>query len=65
MAFESFMAQLSLLMQEFETRPEDKYELYLQLHEKLNEMRALGLPVPDDLAAFERDLVAEFGPPVT
>jgi hypothetical protein len=60
MAFERLMAELSLLMQEVEKAPENKHELYLEIHEKLQEMRGLGLPVPSDLEALEQRLEAEF-----
>lgn len=56
MAFEGIKAEFSLLFQEMETQPEDLRELYEMTHEKLNELRAMGLPVPDDLAALERRL---------
>jgi hypothetical protein len=60
MAFESLMAQISLLLGEMESRPEDKHELYLKLREKLNEMRSIGLSVPEDLINLEKTLEAEF-----
>ena len=43
-----------------ENQPEDPHELYLQIREKLNEMRAFGMPLPADLVAFEKDLEAQF-----
>jgi hypothetical protein len=60
MAFERLMAQISLVVGEMENRPEDKHELYLQLREKLNEMRSLGHRVPDDLLQLEKTLEEEF-----
>jgi hypothetical protein len=60
MAFERLMAQISLLVGEMENRPEDKHELYLQLREKLNELRSLGHRVPDDLLQLEKTLEEEF-----
>lgn len=53
-------AEISLLLTQMENQPEDRHEIYLQLREKLNEMRAYGMPVPDDLARLEKDLEAEF-----
>ena len=32
-----------------DTEPEDRFELFMQLRERLNEMRAFGMPVPEDL----------------
>ena len=46
-------AELALLFGEMETHPEDPLELYEKVHEKLNEMRAFGLPLPDDLWQLE------------
>ena len=50
MAFEEFRLQLAMLMDEIARNPSDAHELQESLREKLAEMRALGLPVPDDLA---------------
>lgn len=60
MAFERLTAELSLLLQELEKAPRGKHELYLQIHEKLSEIRAMGLPLPADLASLEARLEAEF-----
>ena len=60
MAFEDLKAELSLLINQMENQPDDPHELYLQIREKLNELRAFGMPLPDDLVAFERDLERRF-----
>jgi hypothetical protein len=60
MAFEDLKAELSLLINQMEDQPEDPHELYLQIREKLNELRAYGMPLPDDLVAFERELERRF-----
>lgn len=60
MAFESLKMQISLLLTEMQNEPEDRHEIYLQLREKLNEMKAFGMPLPEDLVKMERDLEAEF-----
>lgn len=60
MAFEDLKAELSLLINQMEDQPDDPHELYLQIREKLNELRAFGLPLPDDLVAFERELEKKF-----
>ena len=39
--------------------PEDWYELYQDIRLKLNELKAYGMPLPDDLVEFEHDLEAE------
>ena len=60
MAFEDLQAELSLLLSQMENQPEDRHELYQQIREKLNEMRAFGMPLPEDLVRLERELEAEF-----
>lgn len=60
MAFEDLKAELALLINQMENQPEDRHELYLQVREKLNEMRAFGMPVPEDLLKFEEQLGAQF-----
>lgn len=56
MAFEAIKAQIETLLEQMENQPEDKHELYLQLHEKLNEWRATGQPIPQDLLDLEQEL---------
>jgi hypothetical protein len=60
MAFEDLKAEIALLLTQMENQPEDRHELYLQIREKLNEMRAFGLPLPDDLVRLEKELEAGF-----
>jgi hypothetical protein len=60
MAFEKLMAQISLLVTQMENQPHDKHELYLQLRERLSEIRAVGMPLPEDLVRLEEELEAEF-----
>jgi hypothetical protein len=60
MAFEDLKAEIALLLNQMENQPEDRHELYLQLREKLNEMRAFDLPLPGDLVRLEKELEAEF-----
>src|SRR5262245_28943117 len=60
MAFEDLKAEIALLFSQMENQPEDRHELYLQIREKLNEMRAFGLPLPEDLVRLEKELEAEF-----
>ena len=63
MAFERLKAEISLLVTQMENQPDDKHEVYLQLREKLNEMRVTGMPLPEDLLQLERRLEAEFNSP--
>ena len=60
MAFDDLKAELALLINQMENQPEDRHELYLQVREKLNEMRAFGMPLPEDLVAFEKALEEQF-----
>lgn len=66
MAFDAIKAEIALLLNQMENQPEDRHELHLVLVEKLNEMRAFGLPIPDDLVQLEQELESEFpkGPPI-
>ncbi|RWA64713.1 hypothetical protein EN836_24065 [Mesorhizobium sp. M1C.F.Ca.ET.193.01.1.1] len=60
MALESLKAQISLLLEEMVNQPEDDHEIQEQLREKLREMRAMGLPLPADLVALEKQLDEDF-----
>ena len=60
MAFDDLKAEIALLLNQMENQPEDRHELYLQIREKLNEMRVFGMPLPDDLVRLEKELEAEF-----
>jgi hypothetical protein len=60
MAFDDLIAEIERLVSEMEIRPQDRHEIYLALHGKLNEIRAMGMPIPDDLVRFERELEADF-----
>lgn len=60
MTLDELQAEIALLLSQFDERPEDARELYVQLHEKIQELRAYGMPVPKDLAKFEKDLLTEF-----
>lgn len=60
MAFEDVKAELGILMTRMQNEPTDKHELYLMLMEKLNELKAYGMPLPQDLVEMEKSLEAEF-----
>ena len=60
MAFEELQAQISLLMSQINNQPEDMHELYELLHQKLNEFKASGMPLPDDLVELEARILADF-----
>jgi hypothetical protein len=60
MAFEDVKAELGILLTQMQNEPEDRHELYLQLMEKLNELKAFGMPLPTDLVELEKALEDEF-----
>jgi hypothetical protein len=57
---EELRAALSLLVDEMDGEIEDSHEIYLRLTMLLNQMRALNMPIPEDLAQMERDMSQEF-----
>lgn len=62
MAFEDLQAELGLLLTQMENerRPEDRHEIYLVINRKLNELKAYGMPLPQDLVELEQNLEREF-----
>ena len=60
MAFEDKVAEIGLLVTAMNDAPQDRHDLYLLLRQKLSELRAYGMPLPDDLVRLEQSLEAEF-----
>jgi hypothetical protein len=60
MAFEEIQAEIGLLLTRMQNEPEDRHELYLLVMQKLNELKAYGMPLPADLVQLERSLEADF-----
>jgi hypothetical protein len=60
MSFEDKEAELGLLLTRMQNEPDDLHEVYEQIRLKLNELKAYGMPLPQDLVQFEHDLEAEF-----
>jgi hypothetical protein len=60
MAFEAIKTEIRALLEQSIEQPEDTHELHQQLIERLNEMKATGMPLPDDLVELERRLTASF-----
>jgi F0F1-type ATP synthase membrane subunit b/b' len=60
MAFEELIARINLFLSDVENEPEDAHEILEQLHLELNQLRATGQPIPDDLARLEKQLEQEF-----
>jgi predicted nucleic acid-binding Zn-ribbon protein len=63
MALEELQTQISLLVSQINNQPEDIHELYELLHQKLNELRLTGQPLPKDLIELEKRMLAEFPKP--
>jgi hypothetical protein len=63
MALEELQAQISLLVNQINNQPEDVHELYELLHQKLNELRLTGQPLPKDLIELELRMLEEFPKP--
>ncbi|MBI1384111.1 MAG: hypothetical protein GC150_04295 [Rhizobiales bacterium] len=53
-------AEIANLLNDMDTPPEDAREIYARLHQKLNELRATGQPLPRDLLDLEEALMAAF-----
>jgi len=60
MAFELLQAEIGVLLTRMQNEPADRHELYLQIMQKLNELKAYGMPLPHDLVELERKLEQEF-----
>lgn len=60
MAFEVLKAEIGWLLTRMQNEPEDRHEIQLVLKSKLDELKAYGLPIPDDLARLEAALEDEF-----
>lgn len=60
MAFEDIKAELALLFEQMVNQPEDAHEIRETLHEKLNALKASGLPLPEDLVELEKRLTRDF-----
>jgi hypothetical protein len=60
MAFEDIQAEIASLLIRMNEQPEDVHELEQLLRGKLNEYRAFGLPLPQDLAELEALLDRRF-----
>ena len=60
MSFEDLKAEISLLIDEMEGDQGDRHEVYLRIREKLDELKAMGMPLPEDLVRLEEALEKEF-----
>lgn len=60
MAFDMIIAEINLMFQQMENQPEDAHELLDRIHLELNQLKASGMPLPEDLVELEKKLDAEF-----
>lgn len=56
MSFEDLKARIAMIMDAGTHQPEDLHEAQESLREHLAEMRAMGLPLPQDLVELEVQL---------
>jgi hypothetical protein len=61
MAFEELKAQIGVLMTSLEDNPEDAHELHELIRQRLEQIKAMGMPLPADLVELEHRLESEFG----
>lgn len=57
---EELEAALAVLLDQMEGDQGDSHEVYQRLRQILDGMRAMGMPLPDDLVNMERELAADF-----
>lgn len=60
MAFEDLITRINMLFVEMENQPQDATELLEQIRLELNQMKATGQPLPQDLVELEERLEREF-----
>jgi hypothetical protein len=60
MALEELQAQVAMLLARLEEDPKDAHELHELIREKLEQMKAMGLPLPSDLVELETKLERDF-----
>lgn len=60
MAFETTKAEIALLLEQMVNQPEDAHQLAESVREMLNELKASGMPLPDDLVELEERLEGQF-----
>ena len=59
MAFERLKTEIGILLTEMQNEPADTNELALQVHARLQELKAFGLPLPENLVDLDEALQAQ------
>lgn len=60
MAFDQIKLEIEQLLTDMQNQPQDGHEIYLSVMEKLNQLKATGMPLPEDLVKLEQELEKEF-----
>ena len=60
MAFDDLKVQIALLLADDNVQPDDLHTVYQRVMQEINEMRAFGMPLPEDLVELERALEEKF-----
>ena len=60
MDLDDIRAELGIYLTDMQNQPGDRHELYLRLVRRINQMRAFGMPIPEDFLKLECALEAEF-----
>jgi hypothetical protein len=50
------LATINLLAEQLDHKPDDLHEIHFKVQEMMRELKATGMPVPEDIAAFDREL---------
>jgi hypothetical protein len=50
------LAAINLLAEQLDHKPDDLHEVHFKVQEMIRELRATGMPVPEDIAVFDREL---------
>ena len=53
------IAAINLLVEQMDHKADDLHEVHLKLREHLDQLRATGMPLPDDLVELERNLTTD------
>jgi hypothetical protein len=61
MAFETLKAEILMLWNDMESQTKDRREVAFEIQEKIGELRAMGMPVPQDLLEVEQAIEEEYG----
>lgn len=60
MAFEDIKAEIALLFEQMVNQPQDVHEIRETVREKLNALKATGMPLPEDLVELEKRIEQDF-----